>query len=183
MRRLGMMVAVMVVTAGLAGCATQEAMTVSAGTIGNPSPKYRNAIAVRTVSGGAAMNVLTQPGVSNEPLKAALEDSLRANGYLASGTPRYYVDAEVKKVIDRSYNRAMQTLQDNLGLLHKVAEALLERETLSREDIEMLSRGESLPPRTPGGMPPNPTAPATTPILEPRRSPPPLLGGPEPSPA
>jgi cell division protease FtsH len=93
------------------------------------------------------------------------------------------VDAEVKKVIDRSYDRAMKTLRENIDLLHKVAEALLERETLSREDIEMLSRGESLPPRTPGGMPPKPTAPATTPILEPRRSPPPLLGGPEPSPA
>jgi cell division protease FtsH len=93
------------------------------------------------------------------------------------------VDAEVKKVIDRSYERARQTLQANLSLLHKVAEALLERETLTRDDIEMLSRGDTLPPRTPGGMPSNPTAPVTTPVLEPRRVNPPLLGGPEPSPA
>src|SRR5262245_50826309 len=92
------------------------------------------------------------------------------------------VDAEVKKVIDRSYERARETLQSNITLLHKVAEALLERETLTREDIEILSRGDSLPPRTPGGMPQNPTAPATT-VLEPRRVNPPLLGGPEPSPA
>jgi cell division protease FtsH len=93
------------------------------------------------------------------------------------------VDAEVKKVIDRSFDRARQTLQDNLTLLHQVAEALLERETLTRDDIEVLSRGETLPPRTPGGMPPTPNAPATTPVLEPRRANPPLLGGPEPSPA
>jgi cell division protease FtsH len=92
------------------------------------------------------------------------------------------VDAEVKKVIDRSYNRAMETLKANIGLLHKVAEALLERETLSREDIEILSRGEMLPPRTPGA-PPTAPAPATQPVLQPMRPPPPLLGGPEPSPA
>jgi hypothetical protein len=79
----------------LAGCATQQAMTVSSGTITSQQPKYKNAVAVRSVTGGAAMNVLTQPGVPNEPLKAALEDSLRANGYLASGTPKFYVDADI----------------------------------------------------------------------------------------
>ena len=57
---------------------------VGAGSIANPSPKYRNAIAVRTVSGGAVMNVLTVPGVANEPLKEALEATLSANGYLAA---------------------------------------------------------------------------------------------------
>jgi cell division protease FtsH len=91
------------------------------------------------------------------------------------------VDAEVKKVIDRSYQRAMETLKANISLLHKVAEALLERETLSREDIETLSRGESLPPRT-SGAPPTAPAPATH-VLQPIRPNPPLLGGPEPSPA
>src|SRR4051812_46419413 len=92
------------------------------------------------------------------------------------------VDAEVKALIDRSFERARETLQANLGLLHKVAEALLERETLTREDIEMLSRGETLPPRTPGGMPSSPLLPIPTPVAQPRRNPP-LLGGPEPSPA
>ena len=41
------------------------------------------------------MDVLTRPGVTEAPLKAALEESLRANGYLASGTPRYLVDAQI----------------------------------------------------------------------------------------
>ena len=63
-----------------------------------------------------------------------------------------------------------------------MAAALLERETLTREDIEILSRGDSLPPRRAGGTPPTPPAPpARQPVLEPRRAPP-LLGGPEPSP-
>jgi hypothetical protein len=33
---------------------------------------------VRSVSGGQVMNVLTVPGVANEPLKAALENTLGA---------------------------------------------------------------------------------------------------------
>jgi hypothetical protein len=84
---------------GLAACATQEAMTVGGGAIANPSPKYRNAIAVRSVSGGQVMNVLTVMGVANEPLKAALESTLAANGYLArSGTPKFYLDAEIRNL-------------------------------------------------------------------------------------
>src|ERR1041384_4170126 len=93
------------------------------------------------------------------------------------------VDAEVKRVIDRSYERARQTLEANIDLLHKVAGALLERETLSREDIEMLARGDQLPPRTSGAGGPLSTPLVPPPVLEPRRTNPPLLGGPAPSPA
>jgi hypothetical protein len=72
-------------------------MTVAGGAVANPSPKYRNAIAVRSVSGGQAMNILTVPGVSNEPLKAALEGTLAANGYLAQSAPaKFYLDAEIQ---------------------------------------------------------------------------------------
>ena len=91
------------------------------------------------------------------------------------------VDTEVKRVINDAYERAKATLMDNLDLLKQVAQALLERETLTREDIGILLRGESLPPRTPGGAPS--PMPQPTPVMEPRRTPPPLLGGPEPSPA
>jgi cell division protease FtsH len=93
------------------------------------------------------------------------------------------VDAEVKVVIDRSYNRAMETLRENIDLLHKVAAALLERETLTRDDIETLARGENLPPRVSGTGGPIPPPMVAPPVMEPKRSSPPLLGGPEPSPA
>src|SRR3712207_5474479 len=46
------------------------------------------------------------------------------------------VDGEVKRVIDEAYNRAKSVLTEHLQLLHLVAAALLERETLTREDIE-----------------------------------------------
>jgi hypothetical protein len=81
---------------GLAACATQQAMTVDSNAVVNSIPKYRNAMSVRSVSGGQVMNALTVMGVANEPLKAALESSLAANGYLAqSGTPKFYIDAEI----------------------------------------------------------------------------------------
>jgi cell division protease FtsH len=92
------------------------------------------------------------------------------------------VDSEVKRVIDSAYNLASRVLTENVELLHKVAAMLLERETLTREDIEVLRRGEKLPPRM--VPPPLPTSPAQVPLPhQPKPSTPPLIGGPEPSPA
>jgi hypothetical protein len=74
-------------------------MTVDSGMAVNSIAKYRNAMAVRSVSGGQVMNAMTVMGVTNEPLKAALEGSLAGNGYLArSGTPKFYVDAEIRNL-------------------------------------------------------------------------------------
>jgi hypothetical protein len=89
--------ALVMTAGGLAACATQQGMTVEARMTNPAPPKYRNALAIRSVTGGQAMNVLTVPGVPNEPFKAALESSLAANGYLArAGAPRYQVDAEIQ---------------------------------------------------------------------------------------
>ena len=92
------------------------------------------------------------------------------------------VDSEVKRVIEEAYARAKKTLQDNIDLLHAVAAALLERETLTREDFLILAKGGVLPPRVSGAAPGGSPQPTPTPALEPRRTPP-FLGGPEPSPA
>jgi cell division protease FtsH len=92
------------------------------------------------------------------------------------------VDSEVKRVIEEAYQRAKNTLIENIDLLHQVAAALLERETLTREDIGILTKGGTLPPRVSGAAPGGSPQPAPTPALEPRRTPP-FLGGPEPSPA
>ncbi|HWG52227.1 MAG TPA: ATP-dependent zinc metalloprotease FtsH [Gemmatimonadaceae bacterium] len=92
------------------------------------------------------------------------------------------VDAEVKRLLTESYERARQTLVDNIDLLNSIAGALLERETLTADDIEILVRGEKLPPRKlPTGAPPSATAPVTVPQPKPVK--PPLLGGPEVAPA
>jgi cell division protease FtsH len=94
------------------------------------------------------------------------------------------VDAEVKRVITNAYEKAKSVLKENIDLLHTMAQALLERETLTAEDIKIMARGEKLPPLSRGGSSLTPPAPPAipNPVLEPRRNPP-LLGGPEPSPA
>jgi cell division protease FtsH len=92
------------------------------------------------------------------------------------------VDAEVKRVIDSAYALATRVLTENIELLHTVAAALLERETLTREDIEVLKRGDVLPPRP--APPPIMPAPPSVPLPhQPKPVAPPIIGGPEPSPA
>jgi cell division protease FtsH len=92
------------------------------------------------------------------------------------------VDGEVKRIIQKAYDAAKKVLSENMELLHAVAQALLDRETLTRFDVEILARGEKLPPRPPS-TPAKPASPAHQPALEPTKKHPPLLGGPEPSPA
>ena len=91
------------------------------------------------------------------------------------------VDSEVSRVIKEAYSRATQVLQENMELLHTVAAALLDRETLTGDEVAALARGENLPPRP---VSPPPSAPAlATPVLHPKPSKPPLFGGPEVAPA
>jgi len=92
------------------------------------------------------------------------------------------VDSEVTRVIKEAYQRAKDTLTENLELLHTVANALLDRETLTGDEVQMLARGETLPPRpTPPSIPPAPAKEAT--LAQPKPVKPPLFGGPEVAPA
>ncbi len=54
------------------------------------------------------------------------------------------VDLEIRKTVERGYNRARQVLTDNLAQLHMLAKALLEYETLNGDDITKILRGEKL---------------------------------------
>ncbi|HEU4749223.1 MAG TPA: ATP-dependent zinc metalloprotease FtsH [Gemmatimonadaceae bacterium] len=92
------------------------------------------------------------------------------------------VDSEVTRVIKEAYARATGVLKEHIDLLHTVAAALLDRETLTGDEVAALARGEKLPPR-PASPPPTAPAPATTPVLHPKPSKPPLFGGPEVAPA
>ena len=58
------------------------------------------------------------------------------------------VDHEIKKIVERGYNRAKQVLTDNLEQLHQLAKALLEYETLNGDDISKILRGEKLDRRS-----------------------------------
>jgi cell division protease FtsH len=92
------------------------------------------------------------------------------------------VDSEVSRVIKEAYNRAKETLTENMDLLHRVAAALLDRETLTGEDVAALARGEQLPPRsTPPSAPALPAKESV--VAQPKPAKPPLFGGPEVAPA
>jgi cell division protease FtsH len=93
------------------------------------------------------------------------------------------VDAEVTRLLNDSYARAKQTLIENRDLLERMAEALLERETLTADDAAMLVQGITLPPRKTGTPPaiPAPVAPGV--VVQPKPARPGLLGGPEVAPA
>lgn len=56
------------------------------------------------------------------------------------------VDQELKRILDEAHKHAREVLEENKDLLEIFAQALLERETLDREAIQTLERGEELPP-------------------------------------
>jgi cell division protease FtsH len=93
------------------------------------------------------------------------------------------VDSEVTRVIKEAYARAKETLTENLELLHTVAAALLDRETLTGDEVQQLARGEKLAPRAaPPSLPPA-AVKEGTPATQPKPAKPPLFGGPEVAPA
>jgi len=72
------------------------------------------------------------------------------------------IDREVKKIVNKSYDRARYTLETNRDTLERIAQALLVREVLDANEVKLLIEGKQLPdkPRTPLVAPP---APATEP--------------------
>ncbi|MFP4325039.1 MAG: ATP-dependent zinc metalloprotease FtsH [Desulfonatronovibrio sp.] len=55
------------------------------------------------------------------------------------------IDEEVKKIVRDAYEIAKGLLQDNIKTLHELAEVLLERETITGVEVEMVMNGEELP--------------------------------------
>ncbi|MSR21623.1 MAG: ATP-dependent zinc metalloprotease FtsH [Gemmatimonadetes bacterium] len=56
------------------------------------------------------------------------------------------VDEEVKRILDDAHATAQSVIGANRDLLESIAAALLERETLDRDDVARLARGEPLRP-------------------------------------
>ena len=90
------------------------------------------------------------------------------------------IDGEVRRFVEEAYQRAREILSENIDDLHKVAQALLEYETLSGDEIRALLRGEKIErPEMDEDAPP-PTAPVTGAVPKAGRSGP--KGGFEPEP-
>jgi len=89
------------------------------------------------------------------------------------------VDEEVKRIIDTAYRRAREILEGRRATLDALAAALLERETLERDEIMAVLEGKPLPPRRePAALsaPPEPAAAAPkaaapVPLVPPKEAP------------
>jgi len=56
------------------------------------------------------------------------------------------IDGEVRRLVEAAYGRAYKLLKKNKAKLELIAQELLERETLTGEEIDALLAGEKLPP-------------------------------------
>ncbi|HEX5005134.1 MAG TPA: ATP-dependent zinc metalloprotease FtsH [Gemmatimonadales bacterium] len=91
------------------------------------------------------------------------------------------VDEEVKRLLDEAYAKASELLRAHKDLLERIAQALLDRETIDRDDLDLLVKNLPLPPRE---APPAPPAPAAVAAARPAAAPPlPALGAPPAEPA
>ena len=53
------------------------------------------------------------------------------------------IDEEVKQIIDECYDTAKQIINENIDVLHKCAQLLIEKERITREEFEALFGGTS----------------------------------------
>jgi cell division protease FtsH len=93
------------------------------------------------------------------------------------------IDSEIRKIVDEGYSSAWSIISNDLDKLHDLANALLEHETLTGEEIGAVLRGEPLPRSSgPSDVPPSATAPSGKRGSVPTTAPPKDTGGLEPSP-
>ncbi len=62
-----------------------------------------------------------------------------------SGQVAYEIDKEVRDIIDTCYEKARKTIEENKDTLILIAEALLEKETLTREEIKAIVEEGKMP--------------------------------------
>jgi len=102
-----------------------------------------------------ARNMVTRWGFSDKlgPLVYGEENGQPFMGYpgsqgsKVSSAVAHDIDEEIRAVIDRNYQRAETILQDNISILHKMADALMKWETIDKDQIDDLMAGKD--PRPP----------------------------------
>ncbi|MDD1644406.1 MAG: ATP-dependent zinc metalloprotease FtsH [Methylococcaceae bacterium] len=102
-----------------------------------------------------ARNMVTRWGFSDKlgPLVYGEDSGQPFMGYpgsqgsKVSSTVAHHIDEEIRAVIDRNYQRAETILQENISILHKMADALMKWETIDKDQIDDLMAGKD--PRPP----------------------------------
>ena len=127
---------------------------------------------------GLARDMVTRWGMSDllGPLQYAEADEEVFLGYSMnrsrqmSNETAVMIDQEIKRIVEGGYNQAKKLLKKHQKQLHTLAEALLEYETLSGDEIKALLDNGTRPDRSGAGKPPAPTLrPGGTSIPKTRR--------------
>lgn len=63
------------------------------------------------------------------------------------------VDSEVKRIVDEAHSRCRKLLEDNVEILHRIARALLDRETITGDELNLIMDNKELPPLDVNGKP------------------------------
>jgi cell division protease FtsH len=58
------------------------------------------------------------------------------------------IDNEVREIVEKNYRVAREILNSNIDILHSMAQALLDHETLDRDEIDLLMKRVKLPPKS-----------------------------------
>jgi cell division protease FtsH len=97
-----------------------------------------------------ARDMVTKWGMSDE--LGPLQYEEQSEGYLGYGQSQRMmmsddtarkIDAEIRKIVDQGYDRAKHVLSEHVDQLHTLAQALLEFETLSGDEIqEIIATGK-----------------------------------------
>ena len=97
---------------------------------------------------GLAKKMVTEWGLSDEMGFRSYADSNESylggpsrNAAGVSDETARLIDEEVRAIIDRNYARAEQVLEEDLDKLHKMAEVLLEIETIDAAQVEDIMEG------------------------------------------
>ncbi|WP_353368519.1 ATP-dependent zinc metalloprotease FtsH [Aliiglaciecola sp. NS0011-25] len=138
-----------------------------------------------------ARKMVTQWGLSNKmgPMLYSEEEgevflgrSMSKAKHMSDDTARA-IDAEIKSIIDRNYERAENILNENMDILHAMKDALMKYETIDAKQIDdLMARRPVRPPadwdsRDPGSDD-KPTGGATVSVDEDKSTPPPTVGKP-----
>ena len=123
--------------------------------------------------------MVTKWGLSDRmgPLKYDEDDNEVFLGMSAGVKPKplsddtaQAIDEEVRSIVDGCYTEAKQLLEDNIDKLHSMADALMEFETISSEQIDDIMAGAKprhpSDPRPPSGSGPSPESPIGGPAEE-----------------